>query len=125
MLPPSMPPLSPLEELVADCYDIHDGSFDEQCERVRRWLRAEIDQRLREAAKKERVEVACRICGAPTDVSQSHAEKLVNGRFALPLCLDCRSPAKTAEADAEVVAFVECLPGPVRDEVAAGFAVLA
>ena len=89
-----------------------------------RWLRSEIDGRRRDAAKRERVEVACRTCGEPTDVSQSHAEKLVNGRLPLPLCLDCKSPAKTAEADAEVAKFVEDLGEPAR-ELAGALAALA
>ncbi len=69
------PPLSRLERLVLET-DIREGSFDEQCQRYREYLRAEIAKRLREVAKGERVEVGCSICGEMTDVSRSQAEKL-------------------------------------------------
>ena len=108
MPPPfEMPPLTKLERMVLDAGYPSSMGIDQACENVREWMRQEIDRRLREVAKKERVEVVRRVCGSPTDVSQSHAEKLVNGRFALPLCIDCaRSPARAAEVDAEIMAFV-------------------
>ena len=81
----------------------------EQFERIRAHLRREIAKRLVELAKAERVEFPCKVCGEATDVSPSHAEKVNRGAVALPICLDCRSPAKTAQADAEVAAFVEAL----------------
>ena len=94
-----------------------------QVERVRVWLRSEIEKRLRNAAQRERVEVNCRSCGGVTDISVSHADKVLHGRVELPLCLDCRSPARTAEADAEVVAFVAAL-GDQADEFVGAIAAL-
>ena len=54
MPPPAMPPpLSRLEQLFLDSgsYDFHQGSLDAQCNRIREWLRSEIDQRPRDATK--------------------------------------------------------------------------
>ena len=104
--------------------DFGEGTFEEQCERFRNYLRAEVDRRLRELAKSERVELACRRCGEPTDVSQSHAEKVTHGRVPPPLCLDCRSPARAAETDAEAVRFVELFDGS-PEEIARAVAALS
>ena len=42
VLAPAMPPMTKLEQLVLEgAYDPRLG-FDEQCERIREWLRAEI-----------------------------------------------------------------------------------
>jgi hypothetical protein len=117
-----MPPLSPLEELVADCYRIHDGSFEEQVARVRAWLGSEIDVRRRALVKSERVEVECRTCGAVTEVSRSYAQRL-GGDRELPLCIDCQAPARTAEVEAEAVAWIRSLGGHAQ-ELAGAVAVL-
>ena len=82
---------------------------------LREWLRAEITKRLRQQAKRERVEVACRDCGEMTDVSPSYAEKLARGALAPPICLDCKSPARAAREDAEVDTFLELLGEQARE----------
>ena len=70
---------------------------------------------LREQAKRERVEVPCGICGEPTDISHSYAEKLVNGKRPAPRCLDCKSPTRAAQVNAEAARFVELLGDRARE----------
>ena len=95
------PPLTKLERLVLDqgADFFNELGFEGTCERVRVWLRAEVDRRLREVAKAERVEVACRTCGKLTDVSRSHAEKL--SRVPAPQRAACKWPERAAREDAE------------------------
>ena len=48
MTEPAPPSLTRLERMLLDAdYDFRQGSLDAQCERVREWLRVEIDRRLR------------------------------------------------------------------------------
>ncbi len=89
--------------------------IDEACENVRRWLRAEIDRRLREVAKKETVEVVCGVCGEPTDVSTGHALKFQAGNVPAPMCFACRRPERNAEAQAAALVFVEQLGEEARE----------
>ena len=74
MLPPGPPPLSELERRVLEADPDHSLGFDEACENVPRWLRAEVDRRLREAARWDPVEITCVGCGEPVDVSRGQAE---------------------------------------------------
>ena len=73
MLPPALPPLTRLEELVLDNvpFDPTTPSLDVQVEPVRRWLRSEVDRRLREVARKERVDECV---GAPLPEDQVRAQ---------------------------------------------------
>ena len=104
------PPLTRLEQAVLDHADFDVSmSFDEQCENVRRWLRSEIENKLREVAKTDTVELVCGVCGSPTDVSRGHALKVAAGSVPPPKCFECRRPERDAEAEAEAVAFVAAL----------------
>ena len=89
--------------------------FLEQFERIRQHLRREISKALIESARAERVEFPCKVCGEVTDVSPSHAEKVNRGAVALPICLDCRSPAKTAQAETAIAAFIDALGDQVDE----------
>lgn len=103
-----------MERLLLEAgFDVHQGSIDEQCDRVRAWLRAEIDRRMRELARMERVEVVCSSCGEIMDVSPSHAEKL--GSRPAPRCASCKSPERAAAEDAEAARFVEGLGESARE----------
>ena len=64
--------------------------------------------------------------GELTDVSQSYGGQVLLGQRELPLCLDCRNPTRTAEAEAEAeaAAFVEQLGEQAR-ELAVVLAALA
>ena len=57
----------------------------------------------------------CGICREPTHTSPSNAEKRLNGSRPAPLCLDCKSPARAAEMEAEAVRFVELLGDSAED----------
>ena len=65
----------------------------------------------------------CGICREPTHTSPSNAEKRLNGSPA-PLCLDCKSPARAAEMEAEAVRFVELL-GDSAEDLARAVAAMA
>ena len=98
--PPAPPPFSRLEWLfLSSGYDVREGGFDEQVERVRRWLRAEVDRRLRELAKTEPVPFPCPACGELVEVSTSYHEKVRSGRVSAPLCFECKRPKQAVQAE--------------------------
>ena len=105
------------------CLGLGSG-LEVQCERVRAWLRGEIDKALREVAKGEQVELPCSNCGELVERSESYAEKALAGRAAVPLCLDCKWPERAAREDAEAVKFVELL-GDSAEELAEAVAALS
>ena len=107
---------TPLERLA------HRAGLD--ADEVRDWLRVEITRRLRELAEKEPVEVPCRDCGEPTEVSPSHLEKTQTGGRAAPVCSSCRWPTRAAKTEAEAVRFLELL-GDSAEELAAAVAALS
>ena len=114
MLPPPPPPLSRLEELVLDNVpsDPATPSFEEQCARVRRWLRAEVDTRLRATVPKTpMVERRCSECGERFEVSERRARDLTT-------CDECRNPLKLAPT-AEELAWAASQPPEVQARVAA------
>jgi len=65
-----MPPLTRLERLMLDSGQEvwFELGFDQACDRFRQYLRDEIDRRLRELARFERVEVVCRSCNARLNI---------------------------------------------------------
>ena len=64
-------------------YDIADGGFDEQCDRIRAHIRREIAKRLREVAKTDPVAFPCPGCGEDAEVSPSYFEKVRAGSVRL------------------------------------------
>ncbi len=110
------PPLSRLEELVLEAdIRIHGLGFDATCDLYRERLRDAIAKKLRELAKTERVEVACRVCGEVIERSPSHAERALAGRVPLPLCEACRWPERSAREDDEAARFVASLGAQARE----------
>ena len=102
---------TPLERLA------HRAGLD--ADDLREWLRAEITRRLRKLADTDPIEVECRDCGEPVEVSPSHYEKTQAGSRAAPVCSSCRWPTQAVKADAEAVRFVELLGDSVEGLAAA------
>ena len=118
------PPMTRLETMVLAADIPLDLGIDDACDRVRAWLRSEIDRRLRETVTPEPVELACPDCGEVVDVSASSAEKVSSGHARPPRCFECARPARAAEAQAEAIQFVELL-GDSAEELARAVAALS
>ena len=71
-LSPAPPPLTELERRVLDAGYPYTMGLDDACDNVRRWLRAEVDRRLRETATPDPVELKCD-CGEPFHVGARYA----------------------------------------------------
>lgn len=114
-MPEPAPSLSRLERLLLSSdYDAGQGSLDDQCERVRRHLRAEVDQRLRATVPRTKmIERSCTECGQPYQVSERRAREQTR-------CEECRFPMPIAPTQEEL-AWAAAQPPEVRDAVMAFF----
>ena len=112
------PPLTRLERLFLDAgYDVSDGSFDEQCDRLRAHLRREIAKRV---AKTDRVELRCEECHGVFTLSERRARDRVGVRV---LCHDCAHPAVLAPSSRDRL-WVGKLDRETRETALAGLAAL-